>query len=97
MASIKYENSDFPLGEEVYVKDLGTLINGESVEFSDEQIARYESLRGEGAINKIAHTENYDASQWEQPEESEPVEDLEPVAHFPSPPEATTTPEGGHE
>lgn len=94
MASIKYDNPDFPEGEEVYVKDLGTLVNGESVEFSDEQIARYESLRGEGAFSKISHTDRYDASLFDLSGKSEPVEEVEPATPFPPPTSVPTPPEG---
>lgn len=98
MASITYDNPDFPQGEEVYVKDLGTLINGQSVEFSDEQVARYESLRGEGAFSKISHTDRYDESLFDLSEKSEPVEEVEPATPFPSPVAVPTeTPEGGNE
>ena len=95
MASIKYENPDFPLGEEIYVKDLGTLINGESVEFSDEQIARYEAIRGEGAFYKISYTDQYDDSLMNPTEESVPVEDAEVEVEEEAPaleyPDAATT------
>jgi hypothetical protein len=90
MASIKYENEDFPLGEEVFVKDLGTLINGESVEFSDEQVKRFETKKGEGAFKKIAHTDQLDEYLLEPAK----AEEAEPTALFPPPVEVPQEPEG---
>lgn len=98
MPSIKYENPAFPEGEEIFVKGLGTLINGQSVEFSDEEVARLESLKGEGAFRKIAHTDRYDEELMKvgTGEETEAEAEVTELV-FPTSPEVPATPEGGTE
>ncbi len=46
--SVKVElnNDSLPKGTELHVQELGTLVNGQAVDFSAEQVERFESVRG---------------------------------------------------
>ena len=97
MAEITYSNEAQPYGHEVYVADLGILKNGESVEFSSEQIAQYEGIHGEGAFNKIPNTSQFNPALVGIVDEGEKEEAI--VVDFPTSTEVSEQPdmEGGGE
>lgn len=43
---VSLKDESVPDGTELYIVGLGTLINGSSVEFSDEQVESFEQERG---------------------------------------------------
>ena len=51
---VSLKDDSLPDGTELYVQGLGTLINGSSVDFSDEEVAAFEAEQGlalEGAFD----------------------------------------------
>ena len=43
---VSFKDDHMPEGTELYVRGLGMLVNGASVDFSDEQLAAFEARRG---------------------------------------------------
>jgi hypothetical protein len=76
---IKYNNPSFPQGSEIAVHCLGILINGESVEIGDEELAAFAVEKGmplADALATIPFTEQF-ASKRASSAPSAPVEQVE--------------------
>lgn len=43
---VSYKDDQLPDGAELYVRGLGFLVNGQSVEFTDEEVEIFEARRG---------------------------------------------------
>jgi len=43
---VSLKDDSLPEGTELHVRDLGVLVNGSSVEFSEEQVERFEEAKG---------------------------------------------------
>lgn len=54
---VSLKDDRMPEGTELHVRNLGMLVNGNSVEFSDERIAEFEEARGLSLEEAFANDE----------------------------------------
>jgi len=77
---VSLKDDRMPDGTELHVRGLGMLVNGSSVEFSDEQVAAFEQEKGMSLEDAFADDERVGVGKASKlpPAKEEPAANLEP-------------------